>query len=135
MENHSRILGLDMGREHAPLLEFEFPRFLSESARVATPTDAAISKATTFDSIPSPNLLTSTNLDDPSNTEAGSEETMKPAISSARVTSFWMRITLCFEMLEAGLILSVDDAGAPCGDDACLTECQRGGGYTKNNNS
>jgi hypothetical protein len=94
---------------------------------VATPTEAAITKATAFDSIPLPNFFTATNLDDPSNTEAGSEETMKPAISTARVTSFWMRIALCFEMFETGLILSVDDAGAPCGDDACLTECQRGG--------
>jgi hypothetical protein len=94
-----------MRREHAPLFELEFPRFLSEGTRVAAPTGTAIAEASTFDSIPCPNLLTITNLDDPSCTEAGREETMKPAIATAGVTSFWMRISLCFEMFDTGFVL------------------------------
>lgn len=86
------FLSLDVSGEHAPLLQFEFTRFLSESTRIATKRDTAVTEATTFDAVPVPNLFATADLEDPASAEAGSEAAMKPAVTAARLSSFGMRI-------------------------------------------
>jgi len=56
----------------------------------------------------------------PESTEAGNQA-VGPAITSTTVTSIRVWLAVCIEMMEAGLILAVDDARAPQSNAAGTT--------------
>lgn len=66
-----------------------------------------------------------TNLEDKASAQACSEDTVKHAITTARFTTVRMWVTLLFEMLDARLVLGVDDTRAEPSNAACQRKrCQ-----------
>lgn len=108
---------LDIAGHHTPLLQFQLPGLLSECTRGAAPTAAEIAASTTFDTITLADTLTTAHLNDTAQSTAEHECSVGEAVTSAGFSTFGVRVALAFEMFEAGLVLTVDDAGQPPRDE------------------
>jgi hypothetical protein len=107
-----------LGREHAPLLQFELAALLGECARVAAPRDTTVTAGSTLNLVPVPNLFAATDLEDETGTQAGSQETVKHAVAAAGFTAVGVWVALSLQVLDTGLVLAEHDAWAPSSDDA-----------------
>ena len=105
--------------KHALLFLLDLTGFLDESARVAPEGAAAVSEARSTDTITFTGVSTVSNLENPSETKASSEETVEPAVTTAAITSVFVGVALLFEMFQTSLVLAVDDARAEGSDAAC----------------
>ncbi|CAG8680927.1 10037_t:CDS:2, partial [Acaulospora colombiana] len=115
--------------DHAPLFQLELAALLGERARVAAPRDQAIATGSTLDPIPAPRLFAVSDLEDPSGTQAGGQETVEHAVATTGFTAVGVGVSLGFHVLKTGLVLAEHDAWAPSGDDAY--ETKRGEAVTK----
>ena len=109
-----------MAGHHAPLLQLQLARFLGKSARSTAPTAAEITASVALDTITVADAFTTAHLDDAAHATADHEGSVGKAITTARVATFGMGVTLALEMLETRFVLSVDDAGQPPCDEACM---------------
>jgi hypothetical protein len=106
-----------MAGHHTPLLQLQLPGFLSECAGGTAPTAAEIAASAALDTITLANTLATTHLNDTAQSTAEHECSVGEAVTSAGFSTFGVGVALAFEMFEAGLVLTVDDAGQPPRDE------------------
>jgi hypothetical protein len=116
-----------MSGHHTLLLQLQFPRFLRKSTGGAAPTAAEVAASSTFDTITLANTFTAAHLDDTTQSTAHAEGRVSEAVATAGGSAFGVRVASELEMLETGLVLTVDDAGEPPRDETCEREGE--GGY------